>query len=174
MSDLEFIARVQTNFSNLINDLNHIDSDIDHLNFLPMVESSLARFMESQYIICTDTVEDVRTIGWEVFLPDRHFDKKHIIEILELGKIDFFDYCWITRVQPGKMLPPIQDVGKGFDRWHCHITGKILAQVLFVGNTTLYCEYSGNLYKWKDSNLTYAANNIGNEPQYFLNIVKRI
>lgn len=173
MLDLEYIACIQTNFSNLVYDLNDINSDVDYLKFLPMIESSLARFMESQYIICTDTVEDVRTIGWEVFLPDQHFDKEYIREILELCNIESSDDCWITRVMPGKMLPPIQDIEKNYDRWHCHITGNIPAQVMFVGHTTLYCELSGNLYKWKDSDLTYSINNISNKPQYLLNVVKR-
>lgn len=172
MADLEYIRNVHVNFKSLVNDLNTVNSEIDYLSFLPLINDSINAFFKTQHIISTKE-SDVRTIGWDILLPNEHFNNDDISKVLDYCGIDSYDYCWITRVMPGKMLPPIQDVGNEFTRWHCHLTGQVLGQIMFVGDSTFYCEDPGNLYKWKDSSLTYCANNIGNEPQYFLNILKR-
>jgi hypothetical protein len=173
-SDLEYIGNACTGLKNLTNELSLVGSNIDHLNFLPLTKISLDKFVNDQHDICIENYDDIGQVNWDIFLPEKHFDKSYMFEIFKLCGIDSPDYCWITRVMPGKMLPPIQDFNKGFLRWHCHLSEKNIGQVIFVGDTTLYQEAIGNLYKWKDSDLTYSANNIGNEPQYFLNILTRI
>jgi len=113
--------------------------------------------------------KDQGTVGWDIFLPGFDFDSEVVKKFSEFVGVDSYTDAWITRLKVGQMIPPFQEFNLEGPRWHCHITDNLWGHVIFVDDKPLYQQAQGNVYRWSSKTISYAANNVGFDPQYFFN-----
>lgn len=113
--------------------------------------------------------ENQGTVGWDIFLPHVDFDMSIVEKFAEYLNVDSYTDAWITRLTVGMMILPFKEFNSDGNRWHCHVSGNEWGHVMFIDNKPLHSQDQGNVYKWSSKNLTYAANNVGSNSQYFFN-----
>jgi hypothetical protein len=93
-------------------------------------------------------------------------------------------HSWISRIDPGKGVPPHIDYDdviqleemkiprESWLRYHCHISKPAVGAILTLDNGASYhMEEQGAVYQWPSLEAVHAGVNIGWEPKYLLNFV---
>ncbi len=123
-------------------------------------------------------LKDGGTVGWDMFLPDRNFDRKIVDAFAEYVGVEFYNSAWISRVNPGMVVPYHWDVHDheeellklpNFKRWHCHVSPPTWGHAFFVDNECFYNQQQGATYEWNDRRLWHAGSNCGLVPKYTFN-----
>lgn len=112
--------------------------------------------------------------GWDMFLPDKNFDKYIVDKFAKFVGLDSYTNAWIARVLPGHMAPwhwDITDheetlVKKNPIRYHCHIQPPIDGHMMVIENEFYYRANLGDVYKWPDRKSWHCAANCGFVPFY--------
>lgn len=122
-------------------------------------------------------LSDGGNAGWDMFFPEKHFDKK-IVEIvsnyLNIKTID----CWISRVNPGCMTPWHWDCNDNEEyysslniaRFTCHISKPSVGHAVMIEDVCIHNQPQGAIWKWPARTSWHGGINCGFKPKYLLNI----
>ena len=122
-------------------------------------------------------IKDGGTSGWDMFFPDKHFDKNLINIFSDFLNADSMS-CWISRVNPGNMTPWHWDCNDHEDyfrtlpnmiRVSCHISKPAFGHVSMIEDHCLYFQEQGNTWLWPDRTNWHGGINCGFTPKYLFN-----
>jgi hypothetical protein len=93
-------------------------------------------------------------------------------------------HSWISRINPGKGVPPhidyddviqLEELNIPREKWlryHCHISKPELGSVLMLGDGSSYhMEDQGSVYQWNTLEDVHTGVNIGWSPKFLFNFV---
>jgi hypothetical protein len=121
-------------------------------------------------------LKDGGTAGWDMFFPEKHFDKNIVTKFANFVKVDPID-CWISKIYPGNMTPWHWDCNDKEEeysklntaRFTCHLSKPQCGHAIMVENDCLYYQEQGNVYQWPDRTSWHGGINCGFTPKYLLN-----
>lgn len=121
-------------------------------------------------------LKDGGTAGWDMFFPEKHFDKSIVDIFANFVNVDPID-CWISRIRPGNMTPWHWDCNDKEDyysklntaRFTCHISKPSNGHISLVEGDCLYLQEQGNVYKWPARTSWHGGINIGLTDKYLFN-----
>lgn len=116
------------------------------------------------------------TIGWDMFFPDKQFEKRLLDPFLDFVNLNDPTALWITRIRPGYFAPIHWDVRKNelelegleFKRYHCHIAEHVSGHIFIVDDSLIYHSQIGDVYLWNDRKSIHAGANCGLQPKWML------
>jgi hypothetical protein len=121
-------------------------------------------------------ISDGGTGGWDMFFPDKHFDKTIVTKFANFVNADPID-CWISRIHPGNMTPWHWDCNDKEDeymklnisRFTCHISKPQPGHAVMIADKCLYFQDQGNTWKWPARTSWHGGVNCGFSPKYLFN-----
>lgn len=124
------------------------------------------------------TIPEGGNLGWDMFLPDKNFDRQIIQTFIDWVGLDGYTNAWISRVNPGNMAAWHWDVtddeatltDKEWSRYHVHMTAPQHGHVFILEDQCLYGRAQGDTFKWPDRKSWHAGANCGLVPKYQFNI----
>lgn len=118
------------------------------------------------------------SLGWDMFLPDRQFDKKIADTFAEWAGMGSYINAWISRVNPGNMAAWHWDVTDHEEtlaknehkRYHVHISKPHPGHFFLIEDTVFYGKSQGDAFQWPSRRSWHAGANAGLIPKYQFNI----
>lgn len=141
---------------------------------IPGVHDVLDKWDTAGYVLQADG----GTAGWDMFLPNKNFDIKIVDSFAKFVGMDSYNSAWVSRVNPGMMVPYHWDVHdheeelikKGnFKRWHCHMSLPTFGHAFFADNQCFYNQEQGAVYEWDDRRHWHGGINCGLVSKYVFN-----
>jgi len=141
---------------------------------IPGVHSVLDIWDRAGYVL----QKDGGTAGWDMFLPGRNFDRSIVEKFAEFVGVTSYNSAWISRVNPGMIVPYHWDVHDNeeelsklpyFKRWHVHISKPAFGHAFCVNDKCFYNQEQGSVYEWSDRKYWHAGSNCGLVPKYVFN-----
>jgi len=177
----EYIGICDTiNWQNVVKDIEnqaaaYIGPRHDVGDSVPGVEEVVGPLREAGY----KQKSEGGNAAWDMFLPGTNFDEELIHQFMDYVGMTEYTNAWISRVLPGDVAPWHWDItddeatlnaGKQLVRYHCHVSGPEDGHTIIVGDTCLYKQPQGAVWKWPERTSWHAGANAGLVPKYLFNI----
>lgn len=163
----------------LVNELNHIAPeytgprhDVGHN--VPGVDEVGIPLRNAGYKFVTEG----GSLGWDMFMPDKQFDRKIVEIFMEYVGLESYVNAWISRVKPGNVAAWHWDVTDDENtlnktdhkRFHVHISKPQPGHVFILEDNILYGREQGDTFQWPSRKSWHAGANCGLVPKYQFNI----